>query len=133
VAFCWRGRSAKEKLKTDVASFGDLSYVVAGASERLLPPHLATELLIAVLVVLDVWRLCKMASLDADVACDRGPGSGNTRNVKRVPCENADSASLRAYPRAVVLVVAAVVVEDVVDEMGQPLLRVGTEVCLCSL
>ena len=59
MALCWQRRSAKEKLEVDVAALGDLSFVVAGASERLLPPHLATELLIAIVVVLDVRRLHK--------------------------------------------------------------------------
>ena len=59
MSFCWQRRSAKEKLEVDVAAFGDLSYFVAGASERLLPPHLATELLIGVVVFLNVWRLHK--------------------------------------------------------------------------
>ena len=132
MAFCWQGRSGKKELQIDVAAFGDLSYVVAGASERLLPPHLATELLIAVVVVLDVWRLRKrlpttptslaIEDLDAEIP--------ETARLYLVRPQTLLGFELLGVPdaglRAVALVVAAVVVEDVVDDVGKPECRSAT-------
>ena len=136
MAFCWQGRSTKKKLEVGVAAVDGLNYVVAGASERLLPPHLATELLIAVVVVFGVWHLHKKLPTT--------PTSLATEDLDAEVPETARRYLLRpqgllrfelllglldAGLRAVVLAVAAVVVEDVVEEVGKPLLSVGVEVC----
>ena len=54
-AFVWRKwRGAEKKLKVHVAARRDLGDVVAGASEWLLPPDLATEFLVTLVGVSDI-------------------------------------------------------------------------------
>ena len=123
----WKRRRAEQKLIVYIAAFRDLRDVVTGASERLLTPDLATELLVALVGVGDKGLLHKRLAtptlaLSADNLNPEIPkaarwylvGAQSLFGLELLLCV------LDAGLRAVVLMVIAMVVKGILCKVRGP-------------
>ena len=121
-----------EILEVNVAAVGGLRNIIGGTSKRLLPPKLAAKLLLAIVIIFDMWVQDERLSttslplpIDGDYTEEQEPTGRNFVAAQALLGLEFLFDVLDASLCAVVLVIDAMVIEDVLREVFRPLLGVS--------